>query len=190
SWRLRPYGDEYRRPILPLLKAVESGKYRRTNGSQSSTRRLESGFERAAREVAQKIAYEQGKKCFKCSVCPPEQRWGHKKNQPTCPKHPKHDEWLAKQVIEQEQQHRDNTVKTSSMIVVNDSSAWYEEQQSRAISVDESSALAATASFIAKQVPLIDLPELENKVIDDEHDPDFDLAQYHSRIVEHSSGFR
>ncbi|KAE8440300.1 hypothetical protein EG329_009728 [Mollisiaceae sp. DMI_Dod_QoI] len=51
-------------------------------------------------------------------------------------------------------------------------------------------ALAATASSIAKQVPLIDLPKLKNEVIDDEHDPDFDLAQYHSRIVEHSSGFR
>jgi hypothetical protein len=52
SWHLRAFRNQYRRPILPPFIALKTGKYRRTNGSKTSTRRLESGFKRAARETA------------------------------------------------------------------------------------------------------------------------------------------
>lgn len=52
SWYLRLFEDAYRRPILPPLKAAKTTRYRRTNGLRSSIRRLESGFEKAARETA------------------------------------------------------------------------------------------------------------------------------------------
>jgi hypothetical protein len=95
SWHLRSFGLEYRRPVFPpLTRERDLTRSRRTNGSKSSTRRLESGFKKAARETAQRIAYEQGKKCYRCSACGPKTRWGHKKSQPICPRHPKHDEWL------------------------------------------------------------------------------------------------
>ena len=91
SWYLRTFGDEYRRPILPPLKAEnDRQKYRRSNGSKHSTGRLESGFERVARETAQRIAFQENKPCWRCTICPPEDRWGHRKNMQICPKHPKH----------------------------------------------------------------------------------------------------
>lgn len=99
SWHLRSFGVEYRRPILPPIKASgpSTRRFVRTNGSRSSTKRLESGFERAARETAQRIAYKANKKCYRCKACGPETRWGHKRNQPICPKHPKHAEYLRQQ---------------------------------------------------------------------------------------------
>src|SRR6266536_6164770 len=63
SWYLRTFGDEVQRPILPP-RASQGQRYRRSNGSRHSTKRLLSGFERQAKEIAQKIAFEQGKPCW------------------------------------------------------------------------------------------------------------------------------
>ncbi len=195
SQYLRSFGDAYRRPILPPLKAAETTRYRRTNGSRSSTR-LESGFERAARETAQKIAYEQGKKCFKCSICPPEERWGHRKNQPICPKHPKHQEWLALQAPNEQQRRGDETTETASQISVNDGSAWYQQHHP----AEGSRALAQLPinDFEARQSERITGPEIDLAISDDELersitsqvDSDYDLEQYHGRTVVQPSGFK
>jgi hypothetical protein len=96
SWHLRIFGEGERpRPILPPLKAAGPGTRRaRTNGSASSTRRLPSEFELAAKEKAQRTAYEKGIALMRCSVCSPEERWGHRKNMLACPQHPRHRVWL------------------------------------------------------------------------------------------------
>jgi hypothetical protein len=96
SWHLRIFGEGERpRPILPPLKAAGPGTRRaRTNGSASSTRSLPSEFELAAKEKAQRTAYEKGIALMRCSVCSPEERWGHRKNMLACPQHPRHRVWL------------------------------------------------------------------------------------------------
>lgn len=88
-------GEDYQPPTLPPIR--RPGRQRRHNGSQTSTRRLESGFEREAREAAQKIVYKNGKRCMQCSICPPEQKQGHKKNMIICPSHPRHADWVTSQ---------------------------------------------------------------------------------------------
>jgi MULE transposase domain len=96
AYHLRAFeGENYHEPTLPPVR--RQGRVYRHNGSQTSTRRVESAFERAARETAQKVAFEKGKAPWKCSVCRPEVAWGHKKNMVVCPRHPKHHEWLASQ---------------------------------------------------------------------------------------------
>jgi hypothetical protein len=60
-------------------------------------RRLESSFEKTARETAIHKARSEGVRTSSCSVCLPEDKCVHQKSMPACPKHPKHSEWVTKQ---------------------------------------------------------------------------------------------
>jgi hypothetical protein len=82
--------------ILPPLR-TERRVTGRPVGSRNKKGRIESGFEKKAREAAFEKARLNNVRIVSCSICDAEFKWGHTKSSQACPKHPKHEEWLAKQ---------------------------------------------------------------------------------------------
>jgi hypothetical protein len=163
SYHLRAFdGVKYHQPTLPPIK--RPGRVYRQNGSRTSTRRTESAFELAARETAQRVAYENGKRPMKCSICTPEQRWGHKKNIIICPKHPRHSDWLASQ---------GNTSNTPSL----------------AQNITQQSCRQDQPQAETKDIIEVNTGRASTELYDSD-DPDFQLEQYIPRIETTTTGFR
>lgn len=207
AYYLRAFqGEDYHTPTLPPIK--RPGRQTRHNGSATSTRRLESGFERAARETAQKVAYEAGKPCWKCSVCPPEIGWGHKKSMIICPRHLKHQSWLSSQGNGPDSTQRSSTSRSRTQLVQRSDTEDIIEVAMPNIADNSSNSTRPSAledplaaptiettvnsphSQISEGVPLDTEQNASKSTMESsELDPDLELDQYFPHTTTDSNGF-